>query len=165
MADSRAARSQRQLLRHHQDLHEATSYAVKSREGESENWLPQRGLREGCPTSPVLFNIFHQVVIREEEENRPSRNSSPVGIPWRHIVQDKIPGPNQFGKYNSECHESHLTISLFADDTTTLGTAREKRTGSDAVKETMQSFEDKKNTLKEEKLIFGTEQSADIRML
>ena len=34
------------------DLHEATSYAVKSREGDSANWLPQRGLRDGCPNSP-----------------------------------------------------------------------------------------------------------------
>ena len=116
------------------DLREATSYAIKTREGDSENWLPQRGLREGCPTSPVLFNIFHQVVIRKAEEKRQSRNSSQVGIPWRHIVQDKIPGPNQFGKYNSECQESHLTMSLFAEDTTMLGAAREIRTGCDAVK-------------------------------
>ena len=147
------------------DLREATSYAIKTREGDSENWLPQRGLREGCPTSPVLFNIFHQVVIRKAEEKRQSRNSSQVGIPWRHIVQDKIPGPNQFGKYNSECQESHLTMSLFAEDTTMLGAAREIRTGCDAVKKTMQSFEEKNNTLKEEKQIFGAEQSADIRML
>ena len=88
-----------------------------------------------------------------------------MGIPWRHIVQDKILGPNKFGKYNSESQESHLTMSQFADDTTILGTAREMRTVCDAVKETMQSFGEENNTLKEERLILGAEQSVDIRML
>ena len=38
------------------DLHETTEYRVKGREGLSEGWMPARGLREGCPTSPILFN-------------------------------------------------------------------------------------------------------------
>ena len=44
------------------DLHEATEYAVRGKEGDSEVWVPERGLREGCPSSPILFNIFHQAV-------------------------------------------------------------------------------------------------------
>ena len=161
-AASRAARSQRQLLRHHQGP--SRSHVLRRQE--------QRGRQRGlAPTTRPqvrmsnLFNIFHQEMIKEAEKNRHSRNSSPVRIPWRHIVQDRIPGPNQFGKNNSECQESHLTMSLFADDTTILGRAREMRTGCDAVKETMQSFEEKNNTLKEEILMLGAEQSADIRML
>ena len=46
------------------NLHETTEYRVKGREGESEAWIPQRGLREGCPSSPPLFNIYHQVSMR-----------------------------------------------------------------------------------------------------
>ena len=49
------------------DLHEATKYRVKGMEGESDEWTPERGLREGCSTSPCLFNIFHQVVMRIAE--------------------------------------------------------------------------------------------------
>ena len=41
------------------DLHETTAYVVKGKEGDSDHWIPQRGVREGCPTSPVLFNVFH----------------------------------------------------------------------------------------------------------
>ena len=39
------------------DLHETTEYKVRGKEGMSSAWLPARGLREGCSTSPILFNI------------------------------------------------------------------------------------------------------------
>ena len=53
-----------------QDLHEATSYVVKGHGEDSAAWLPERGLREGCPTSPTLFNVFHQAVMRRAEVGR-----------------------------------------------------------------------------------------------
>ena len=37
------------------NLHETTEYSVKGRERMNEGWMPARGLREGCPTSPILF--------------------------------------------------------------------------------------------------------------
>ena len=40
-------------------LHENTQYRVKGKENMSTEWIPQRGLREGCATSPILFNIYH----------------------------------------------------------------------------------------------------------
>ena len=49
------------------DIHETTEYRVRGREGDSDPRIPERGLRESCPTSPVLFNIFHQVVMRIAE--------------------------------------------------------------------------------------------------
>ena len=45
-------------------LHEKTCYRVKGKEGLSENWRPQRGLREGCATSPILYNIYHTQAVR-----------------------------------------------------------------------------------------------------
>ena len=32
----------------------------------AQEWIPIRGLREGCATSPVLLNIYHSNVIRIE---------------------------------------------------------------------------------------------------
>ena len=64
-------------------LHESTKYRVKGREGLSEEWRPARGLREGCATSPVLFNIYHQAVMRQAEEERVRRGGDEVGIGWR----------------------------------------------------------------------------------
>eukprot|EP00974_Lingulodinium_polyedra_P111817 10815071-Lingulodinium_polyedra.AAC.1 len=33
-------------------LHEHTAYSARVHGGESRYWLPDRGLREGCPSSP-----------------------------------------------------------------------------------------------------------------
>ena len=40
------------------DLHESTEYKVRGSDGESDRCRPARGLREGCSTSPILFNVF-----------------------------------------------------------------------------------------------------------
>jgi hypothetical protein len=52
------------------DLHETTEYRVRGSEGLSSAWLPARALREGCATSSILFNIYHQAVMRQAEEAR-----------------------------------------------------------------------------------------------
>ena len=52
------------------DLHGTTQYEVKGNESNSEQWVPERGLRELCSTSPCLFNTFHQVVMRIAEKER-----------------------------------------------------------------------------------------------
>ena len=57
------------------DLHETTEYKVRAQDGMSETWMPARGLREGCSTSPILFNVYHQAVMRQVEEARRVRGS------------------------------------------------------------------------------------------
>ena len=56
------------MIRVIRGLHETTSYKVRGKEGVSGEWLLKRGLREGCSTSPVLFNIYHQAVMRQAGE-------------------------------------------------------------------------------------------------
>ena len=51
-----------------QDLYEFTKYKLRGEERDSSSCFPQRGLREGCPTSPVIFNIFRQIVMRVATE-------------------------------------------------------------------------------------------------
>ena len=48
-------------------LHEGTVYRVRGKEGLSESWVPAKGLREGCSTSPILFNIYQQAVMRQAD--------------------------------------------------------------------------------------------------
>ena len=70
-------------------------YKIKSREGASDSWVPQRGLREGCPSSPILFKSFSP----SSDENRSNR------IPFsKRIKIDK---------------------GFFADDTTIAGKNKE----------------------------------------
>ena len=87
------------------DLHETKAYTVKGPDGDSEEWIAERGLREGCPTSPHLFNIFHQAVMREAERERkltgkPKRLQ--VGTRWNWIPGSRFPRNEQDGKYNCE---------------------------------------------------------------
>ena len=149
-------------------LHELTTYKVKGREGYSKPWLPNRGLREGCPTSPVLFNIYHQAVIRNAEEARrgaiQERDEEP-GIPWKYVPGSNFPSINLWERYNSEASRLYITCSLFADDTTILGLQGEMETGVNEIKEVMKEFEEKNNEGKEERLIFGDIDEDPTRML
>ena len=65
------------------DMHEATEYRVKGREGLSEGWMPARGLREGCSTSPVLFNVYHQAVMRQAMAARSEGRREEKGVVWK----------------------------------------------------------------------------------
>ena len=83
------------------DLHEATKYQVKGRDGGSEEWIPERGLREGCSTSPCLFNIYHQIVMRIAEKERKmisDSNHGTTGVKWHWVPGSNIPDPNKVEK-------------------------------------------------------------------
>ena len=58
------------ITRKLQVLYEFTEYKVRGQEGESSSFFPQRGLWEGCQTSQVIFNLFHQTVMRVATEMR-----------------------------------------------------------------------------------------------
>ena len=150
------------------DLHESTEYCIKSQEGDSEPWTPERGLREGCPTSPSLFNIYHQVTMRRAEEARRERAGSELretGVPWRWVPGNCFPSTGLWEKHNSEAVKHNFTSALFADDTTVLGERVNMETEVEITKEQMGKYEEKTNDAKEEALKFGEEGSGDVRML
>ena len=70
------------------DLHEFTAYKVKGSTSDSSTFYPQRGLREGCASSPILFNIYNQAPIRtyqqkKEEAAKMRRREAEVKWSWR----------------------------------------------------------------------------------
>ena len=151
------------------DLHETTMYKIKSREGTSESWTPQRGLREGCPSSPVLFNIFHQVVMRigaKARKRKADETDMEVGISFKWIPGSAFPSTGTWEKpNNSEAKRIKIDKGLFADDTTIAGKKKELNQGVDETKKVMNMFEERNNDDKEETLNFGREDSEKIRML
>lgn len=48
-------------------LHETTRYEIQSPQGRSRPYMLKRGLREGCPSSCVVFNLYHSWVMRRVE--------------------------------------------------------------------------------------------------
>ena len=103
-------------------LHEHTTYEVRGREANSTTWMPLRGLREGCATSPGLFNVYHATSIRTATKTRQERARQPIGAPrqwspgnsFHHKDTKKASG-------NSATRVLRLTEVLFADDTTLIG--------------------------------------------
>ena len=128
------------FLRVLQDLHESTTYKVRGKAGDSDTWVPARGLREGCPSSPVLFNIFHQAVMRVAEEERRKlgeERGEEVGVEYKWVPGSDFPSLKTWEKVNSEAISVVLKLSLFADDTTVVGNKEEMEEGVAKVKEVM----------------------------
>ena len=77
------------FLQRLQDLHETTAYKVRSNKETSSEWTPQRGLREGCPSSPILFNIFHQVCMRGAGDRRVDNGVSITYLPGNPCMMQR----------------------------------------------------------------------------
>ena len=145
-------------------MHECTEYKVRGNEGMSEAWRPERGLREGCSTSPVLFNVFHQAVMRQAESARENGREN-VGVEWRWIPGGSFAGEASWEKGCTEAKSVIITSALFADDTTIVGVKGEMEEGVRIVKRVMSKWEERNNEDKEEILDFATEEGEDIRVL
>ena len=94
------------------DLHETTEYKVRTGKEISTKWIPQRGLREGCPSSPILFNVFHQVVMRVAENKRTDGGVQISYVPRNACMEQRRDLTNE------EAEEITVKNILFANDTT-----------------------------------------------
>ena len=73
------------LLRVVQVLHGGASFWVRVHGGLSKVFVLERGVREGCPSSPVLFNIYHaavMIVVRARRKEAALHGQMDEGIDW-----------------------------------------------------------------------------------
>lgn len=97
-----------------QGLHESTQYAVRTGMGDSAVYELARGLREGCPTSCVLYNLVHNVALWLLLHKQ-TFNS---GV----AIASRIPRPLPRSREeppDDEMLQMILKVIGFADDTTT----------------------------------------------
>ena len=100
-------------------FHETTFYRVKGKKEVSCNWTTKRGLREGCHTTPVLFNLYHDVAMRMATSER-DQNS---GIRWKWKKGNIFPTINiRRANTSNNTKDCRLQFILLADDTTMFGT-------------------------------------------
>ena len=52
------------------DFLELTACKVEDSTSDISTFHPQRSLREGCASSPILFNIYHQALIRKYQQKK-----------------------------------------------------------------------------------------------
>ena len=74
-------------------LHGGTSYKVRVHGGLSAPFIMERGLREGCPSSPVLFNIYHAAVMMDFRARRAQAANEGLmdaGVSWVSQVDGRI---------------------------------------------------------------------------
>ena len=150
-------------------LHERTRYRVKGREGLSDEWLPAHGLREGCATSPILFNIYHAESMRksaEEREKQAKDANKSCGLDWGWKTGSSFPANKATRiKRSSACEKFTITDSLFADDSTLIGWSEELKEGKETIKKEMMKLEEKCHDGKEEIIWFASETAENTRML
>ena len=150
-------------------LHENTEYRVKGRQGLSEKWQPLRGLREGCATSPILFNVYHAEAMKlasEARKDNADQRGQECGLTWSWVPGNDLPALEPKRTVSSSMREEfRITESLFADDSTLIGWLEELMEGKEVVKRNMLNFEEKCHDGKEEVLPFATSEANPIKML
>ena len=147
------------MLARIKDLHESTAYKVRSNREVSSQWIPQRGLREGCPSLPILFNLFHQVVLRAAELEREDDGPTITYLPGSTCITQRRDQKNQ------EAQSFQIKNVLFADDTTILCQPTYMENAKNTTKRIMGLFEEKTNESKEEDIILGEPSAAETRFL
>ena len=124
-----------------QALHEHTEYQVRVYQGVSAMYRVDKGLREGCPSSPPLFNCYHAAVM-EDFRIRRDMEATARGQTPRSGVDSQ--GGRETGSWIPQ--STHLTRKIqdkiigdvgFADDTTV---AEEMRCAEPLLERTMKDW-------------------------
>ena len=105
----------------------------------------------------MIFNIFHQAVIRVTEKERAheaEKRNKKVGIDWSFMPGHSLPPKYVKNTSNLEAKNTTLTMSLFADDTTIIGMSDEIEEGKQIIEKVMGELEERTNEPKEEKMEF-----------
>ena len=137
-------------------LHEHTTFTVFIHNGYSSPWLTERGLREGCPSSPVLFNIFHSYILKTFRHRRALQahnlNITP-GLPWCFKVDGHLTR-TVAGKQSSR---GVLKVCLgdveYADETQIMGYEEEVALSETLFQNTLKDWAQQEHLHKREKII------------
>ena len=87
-----------------------------------------RGLREGCPSSPPLFNIYHHAVVSDFKRRRSkaAQEAGQVpGIEWRSRVDGGLNFRRRARVIKRNIRDEIIGELLFADDTGLVGEPEE----------------------------------------
>ena len=146
------------LLRVIQMLHGGTSYKVRVHGGMSKVFVLERGLREGCPSSPVLFSVYHAAVMmdfRARRSEAASASQMVEGIDWVAQVDGGlfINKPRSSRKRGRCQLRTVLGDVEFANDTVTCSAASFAPAVEQLFDETLNDWSQRRNVGKTERLL------------
>ena len=137
-------------------LREHTRFQVYIHNGFSTPWLTDRGLREGCPSSPILFNIFHNFVMltfRQRRQQLASFHNMTPGLPWQFKVGGRLTRTGQT-KHSSRGVVTTVVGDMeYADDAQIMGLQEEVSLAENLFMETLADWAQQEHVAKREKLI------------
>ena len=137
-------------------LHNHTQFHVKLDGVLSHNYEADRGLKEGCPSSPPLFNLYHQAVLHDFRTRR-KRSAEAAGltpgIQWKIFVDGKLTRRRR--AYQAQTNSKvHIFGDLeFVDDTVRVATETEFPTADRILEQTFTDWGEKLNREKTETLL------------
>ena len=136
------------LLRVIQMLHGGTSYKVRVHTGCSREFVLERGLREGCPSSPVHFNIYHAAVMLDFRARRKEAAAAGLmdeGVDWIAQVDGDLFRTRALRKKGKSQLRTVLGDVEFADDTVTCSAASSASAVEDLFDSTLQDWSQRRN--------------------
>ena len=104
-------------------LHEQTHYVVRTKQGDSQVYTLQRGVREGCPSSCSILNLYHNEVLKAVKTKMVDDDLTATGLLKRS--RSTLPQP-KYGTIGrgldpgEELIELVLHLICFADDTSAI---------------------------------------------
>ena len=136
-------------------LHEHTQFQAFIHNGYSTAWFTERGLREGCPSSPILFNIFHNYILKtfraRRETNASNLRMSP-GLPWSYKVDGKLTRTTA-GKASSRGVRALCIGDVeYADDTQIMEYSEEVALAETIFQQTLTDWAQQEHVQKRKKL-------------
>ncbi|CAK0812995.1 unnamed protein product [Prorocentrum cordatum] len=118
------------MLRVIRGLRETTSCRVDGAQGRSETYKLQRGLREGCPSSCIILNLYHSWVISQVQARIRSELGPKAGVAVQSMGEQCVSQSLRTAvgsarrrllrEVPTSLHLSRLLTLLFADDATML---------------------------------------------
>ena len=135
------------MLRILQGLHETTRYVVRTKAGDSQPYTLARGLREGCPSSCVIYNIFHNVCLKKIMTHPHVNGITYTSDASRLLCRGVPTGP--------DVRQITTKVAGFADDTSAPTRMTEYQQVETAIISTMASFGEHVHPGKTERLRAG----------
>ena len=122
----------------------------------SKAFVLERGLREGCPSSPVLLNNYHAAVIldfRARRKEAASAGQMDEGIDWVAQVDEVLFRPRSSRKRGRRPLRTGLGDIEFEDDTVTCSAASFAPAVEQLFDETLNDWSQRRNVGKTEQLL------------
>lgn len=137
-------------------IHDGGHSKVRFQGLVSSPFSPERRIREGCPSPPILFNIFHDclmTVFRARRSRDAASSDTDPGLTWVYQVDGRV--AKRRGDRNEEGRHIKRTCVgdfAYADDTALVGHAEEAVHAETIFVRTVSDFAGQVNTGKTEGL-------------